>query len=265
MSFESANGSRADESSECQRLLSKLFIDVSTDPPNWKLSVLNAVAEWPVASETVDGEQFQYIIGGEAFNWKRLAERLVIHLETRETTKPSQSEIREWLHSDHVFGGFDEAQFRRALGVERWRGHLNYFYGVHLEQCLFTAVQNRIYRRRFARGMSLTDDAADEAYVGLYNDDEAVLWERFLEEASPDGTSLENDDGRPLSLDDDFTYWLFKRRIDSSHPAQVAYETQHGLEMLSAISEADSRRLRMLMNEDAGDLLEFAVIGGRRS
>ncbi len=264
MSFESDSGSRADESSECQRLLLKLRREVSANPSDWKLSVLNIVAEWPIASESVNGEQFQYIVGGEAFNWKRLAERLILNLESSEITNPARSEMWEWLHSDHVFGGFEEGLFRRTLGIDRWRGHLNYFYGVHLEQCLFTAIQNRIHRRRFARGMPLTDDSADEAYEGLYYDEESVLWQKFLDEVVPDNAPIESDDCRSLSLDDEFTYWLFKRRIDSTHPAQVAYETQRGLQMMAEISEADSRRLRMLMNDETGDLLEFAVIGSRR-
>ena len=46
------------------------------------------------------------------------------------------------IDSTGVFGGVPEHEFRRILGVDGWRAHLNHFYGVHIEQCLIAAVQS---------------------------------------------------------------------------------------------------------------------------
>ena len=47
---------------------------------HWYLAVLKTMARWPQAEEVVDGRRYHYLIGGEAFDWLLLAERLVDEL-----------------------------------------------------------------------------------------------------------------------------------------------------------------------------------------
>lgn len=257
-----------DIAAESETLLKRLERQIGSDPVHWADYLLNVVGAWPLGEEEVDGEEYRYFIGGEAFNWKRLAERLIAGVAVDIKDSYLLEAMQGWLYSDHVFGGFEENEFRRTLGIYKWRAHLNYFYGVYLERCLFTVVQHRIHRRRFARGMSPSDDAAEDAFLGLYNEDEATLWQSFVEESDCVGDRSSGngslDASRSLSVDDEFMYWLFKRRVGSTNRPQVAYEIQQGLEMVALIEDADVRRHRMLRNDHDGDLLEFGVVNKRR-
>ena len=43
---------------------------------HWYLALLDAVGSWTVPQELVNGRCYRYLIGGEAFDWLLLAERL---------------------------------------------------------------------------------------------------------------------------------------------------------------------------------------------
>ncbi|MDP3768775.1 MAG: hypothetical protein Q8S13_12235 [Dehalococcoidia bacterium] len=225
--------------------------------PAWKVAVLNAIAAWPLASEVVDGEKLDYLIGGEAFDWRLLAGRLAAAAggAARET------EVRAWLDDPDPSGGFEEAEFTRLLGVDKYRSHLNYLYGVTVERALLAAVEEEITKRRVASGQSATERARDEAYERLYEGRREALWADFCSEdsedkARPRGRSGPSHDLLSLADLDAFTYWLFKRRLRRLDPARVASDTRKGLNQLERMRLAHERRLR-------ARLLDKAVAGVR--
>ena len=61
-------------------LLDDLLEVMSERPADWHSDFIRTVAAWPIENETVYGETFHYFIGSEAFNWKRLAERIATQL-----------------------------------------------------------------------------------------------------------------------------------------------------------------------------------------
>jgi len=222
--------------------------------PAWKVAVLNALAAWPLASEVVDGEKLDYLIGGEAFDWRLLAGRLAAAAgdAARET------EVRAWLDDPDPSGGFEEAEFTRLLGVDKYRSHLNYLYGVTVERALLAAVEEEITKRRVASGQSATERARDEAYERLYERRREALWADFCGEDKerPRGHSGPSHDLLSLADLDAFTYWLFKRRLKRLDPARVASDTRKGLNQLERMRLAHERRLR-------ARLLDNAVAGVR--
>ena len=248
-------------------LLDEMLKAIDDRPVDWQSAYIRTVAAWPIENETVYGEAFHYFIGGEAFNWKRLAERIAAQIADEGCTEKRSKMVFEWIENSGTFGGLDEQEFRRILGVDGWRAHLNHFYGVHIEQCLLAAVQSRIQKRRYSSGRPPSDDASDQAFLGLYEENEQVLWKGFLEENSmrlSDLIAQSNDDARSIALDEEFTYWLFKRRIENTNAPQVAAETQRGLDMMSRMGQADDRRTRMLKDENGGALLEFGLVKRRK-
>ncbi len=264
MTTTAANQTATEEDVEINRrqLLDGLIQQFEDDPSDWKPAFLETVAAWPKENERACDEIFHYFIGGEAFNWKRLAERIATQLSEEENPSVTPEELFEWLDTTGVFGGMPEQQFQRILGVDAWRAHLNYFYGVHIEQCLIAAVQSRIQKRRFSNGMPPSDDASERVYLGLYEETEEMLWDQFLEENSVRLSDLIDespDETRTIALDEEFTYWLFKRRMEYSNAAQVAAETRRGLDMLAQINNAHERRTRMLKDQDGSALLEFKL------
>ena len=270
MTTTAANQTATEEDVEINRrqLLDHLIQQFEDDPSDWKSVFLETVAAWPKENERACDEIFHYFIGGEAFNWKRLAERIATQLSDEDNSPIQPEDLFEWLSSTGVFGGMPEQQFQRILGVDAWRAHLNYFYGVHIEQCLIAAVQSRIQKRRFSNGMTPSDDASDRAYLGLYEETEQTLWDDFLTENSirlSDLIAESPEETRTVALDEEFTYWLFKRRIEYTNAAQVAAETKRGLEMLARINNAHERRTRMLKDQDGSALLEFKLTRPRNS
>ncbi|MDE2639577.1 MAG: hypothetical protein OXI03_03230, partial [Chloroflexota bacterium] len=50
--------------------------DLQTGRP-WHEALLAAIAAWDVTEETAAGREYRYLVGGDAFDWLLLAERLL--------------------------------------------------------------------------------------------------------------------------------------------------------------------------------------------
>ena len=267
VTLQSKTSKKVDIKTNRRQLVVDLQKNVEHHAAEWKTAFLETVAAWPIENERVHGETFHYFIGGEAFNWKRLAERIATQLADEGSTTLPAHKIFEWIDSTGVFGGVPEHEFRRILGVDGWRAHLNHFYGVHIEQCLIAAVQSRIQKRRYSSGKPPSDNASDMVFLGLYEETEQDLWKEFADENADrlsDLIAQSGEDQRSIGLDEEFTYWLFKRRIEFTLAPQVAAETRRGLDMMSQMDAAHDRRVRMLKDQDGGALLEFGLVKPRR-
>ena len=215
----------------------------STD---WRTALLQAIGQWPIASEVVDGERYDYLLAGEAFDWKLLAQRIRIRIPN----SIPHDEWGLWISSAVPFGGLEEADFTRILGVEKHRAHLSYFYGVTVEQALLTAVGEEIAKGRVASGRAPNQESRDFAYPRLYGSSQKVLWYDYIasKEAEQPVASSVLDGEASLNEMDDFTYWLFKKRMGRADPARVASDTRKGLTQLERMRQADVRRMRMRRN-----------------
>ena len=86
-------------------IVSRLKSQIDENATGWKLSVLETIAEWPLARETIAGKGIDYLIAGEAFDWRLLARRLL-----DECSPNVEKEIWwDWLHDSTLFGGFAES------------------------------------------------------------------------------------------------------------------------------------------------------------
>ncbi len=226
--------------------LDRLRDDLRDPSGDWRMAVLTAIGRWTIAAEVVDGERNEYLIGGEAFDWKLLAQRL--HDDAGVGSKIPTSEWRAWI-SDHApFAGLEEDEFRRVLGVDKYRGHLSYFYGVTVEQGLLTAVGEEIAKGRVAGGRAPDQATRDDVFVRLYGSPQKPLWDEYKASLSAGNSGLgERLNGKPnLNVMDGFTYWLFKLRMERADPARVASDTRKGLAQLERMRQAEERRARML-------------------
>ena len=64
-------------SSGCEEALAHLRQSIANGT-HWFLALLEAIALWSLPEETVDERRYCYLIGGEAFDWLLLAERLIV-------------------------------------------------------------------------------------------------------------------------------------------------------------------------------------------
>lgn len=243
-----SSGSTEPPTREALAAISRLKSDIDSSENDWKLTVLEAIAEWPLANENVEGEKFEYLIGGEAFDWRLLAQRL---LGECGSAIPDET-LWEWLSDPVLFAGFEEPDFMRAVGVDKFRAHLSYFYGVTVEQTLLAAVEEEVTHRRVGNGRQLSDHSLEQAHRLLYGEEREQLWAVFKLEAGL-GAAREgwrHRDEHSLGSEDAFTYWLFKLRMKRSDPAKVASDTRKGLSKLERMRQNDDRRKSMLQSDE---------------
>ena len=195
---------------------------------DWVVALLETIARWTDAESTIS-RRYNYFIGGEAFDWLLLAERLCLEIHELAV----QDEIEDLLLAGRLPSRFDETRFRELLGGEKYRGHLNFLYGVTVEEALQVAVETEIVKRLVSNGYTDTADVSDEALSRIYRMPRDALLGRFRDET---GTSAR----RRMRLGDakEFTYWLFKLRLKVSDKARIASDTRKGLDQLARMTAA---------------------------
>ena len=196
----------------------------------WPTALIDAVGRWTAPQEILDGEELNYLVGGEAFDWLLLAERLMRGLTEK---LPGAVPARDWerlLFTGELPLGVTPDRFKEALGVEKYRAHLNFFYGVVVEEALGLAVEREVHKEHGVRGMQGSLGVIDLVCQRLYRADHATLAKRFRR-------SQGRRPGAKFTLTDwnEFTYWLFKLRVGRSDAARTASDTQKGLQVLEEL------------------------------
>jgi hypothetical protein len=196
---------------------------------DWSVALVEAMAMWTVPNEAHDGRTYIYLVAGEAFDWLTLAERLCGHVEEllpREDTE-------ELLFTGSLPPSLDHTEFAAILGVDKYRGYLNYYYGVTVEEALQLAVELEVLKRYASNGVNSVDDCSEEAFRKIYLSPKSDLLASFRQSS---GTPL----ARAMSIAEsrEFTYWLFKYRMRISDKARIASDTRKGLEQIERMERA---------------------------
>ena len=195
-----------------------------TDGKNWYLALLETIGRWSQAEEMYHGRLYRYLIAGEAFDFLLLAERL---------SKAAGGLIPEAEKTALIFRGRPPLQlstdeFKVLIGGYKYRQYLNYLYGVTVEEALFLAIQDEVRKERRAAGYANERDETNEVFRRLYGTTKGVLLKRFRKDMSyPNLKSIS------LTELTEFTYWLFKNRLQQSEKARVASDTKKALNWLS--------------------------------
>ena len=203
----------------------------------WFDALLRAIATWDVHAETVDGRDYRYLYGGEAFDWLVLAERLCN--AGLDAGLLPQGEVEALLLEEQLPARIDEETFKERLGPAKYRAHLNFLYGIRLEEALQLTVEERIHKER--GGSILTNDrrgdSMNHVFRRIYGNDRDTLLHEFR--SSQERPQLDR-----ISLTElkEFTYWLFKRRVAVQDPARVASDTRLAMLTLQRLEEAHSAR-----------------------
>ena len=195
----------------------------------WHQALLEAVGLWTLPQERHQGREYQYLIGGEAFDWLLLAERLCPEFDAVITGE----EKEKLLFKGQLPGEVTLEVFRDLLGTNKYRGYLNYWYGVVVEEALQLSVEEEFRKRQIARCYPDSEDLVEDAYNHIYGESRTELMVEFREHASIPQR-------RDLSLSDlkEFTYWLHKRRLEMWDPARVASDTRKGAQKLHQLDQA---------------------------
>jgi hypothetical protein len=206
---------------------------------HWFTALLEAVALWRPPEEQVGERHYRYLIDGEAFDWLLLAERLTDAVDG--VVSPGEREALLFFDRPPIELG--DGEFKRLIGPAKYVAHLNYLYGVVVEEALQLAVEEEVHKERRSRVWEKGGAVEEKVFERVYGKGRQELLSQFREERSlPQADSIFFDELKQ------FTYWLFKYRVRRCDGARVASDTRKALVQLSKLGAA--RRRRASLAED---------------
>ena len=214
---------REDLAGRAREIIEQLRLDVESGA-DWYPALLDSIARWPLPQELVDGRWYRYLIGGEAFDWLLLAERL---LQTIAAWVPERERTALLFYARPPVEQTAE-DFRVAIGEPKYRVHLNYLYGVVVEEALQLSVEEDVHKELRCRAWGQDRRVEESVYHRIYGKSREELLAAFREERG-----LNLPDEMLLSEMHEFTYWLFRYRMRQCDGARVASDTRRGLVQLS--------------------------------
>jgi hypothetical protein len=214
---------------------------------HWYFAMLKAMARWDQAEEVIGDRRYRYLIGGEAFDWVLLAERLVDTLDG--VVSPEERQALLFHGRPPLEIGEDE--FQTLIGTPKYQAYLNYLYGVVVEEALQLAVEEEVAKENHAGVWSAAHIDGATVYQRIYGRDLTDLLQSFQKERKlPESDSLDMTELK------EFTYWLFKYRVRSLEGARVASDTRKGLAALSRVENAYRKRNRLDVAEPEPDVID---------
>jgi hypothetical protein len=204
------------------------------DGQPWFEALLDAVGRWRVPEETIGTRTYRYLIGGEAFDWLLLAERLLD--EMPDLVPPRQRD--DLLFANRWPDEMDNDEFADRLGTAKHSAHLNYLYGVLVEEALQLVVEEEIHKENRNRVVGQDSRVDETMFERVYSKSKDDLFAQFYEET---GNLL----GENIAYADwhEFVYWLFKLRLRRQDKARIASDTRRGLAQLTRMEMAVSERV----------------------
>lgn len=199
---------------------------------HWYLALLEAIGMWTSVEENYGGRHYRYLIGGEAFDWLLLAERLC---EEINGLIPEEERIA-LLFFDRPPIELTKEQFKRLIGNAKYKAYLNYLYGVLVEEALILSITEEVRKERRTLGLPENAIVADEAYRRIYGASQESLLKQFREDRG-------YRQRQSITLDElkEFSYWLFKYRLKRCEKAKVASDTKKALLQLHRYWRKKSR------------------------
>ena len=202
------------------------FREAIANGKHWYVALLEAIGRWNVAEESYNGRDYRYLIANEAFDWLLLAERLLDEVDYLVPEK----EMIALLFRGKAPIELPREEFCHLIGEAKYRAHLNYFYGVTVEEALILAVEEEARKEQRARAFNENNHLWEEVHERIYDASMTELLKRFRKEKGyPRRNSME------LSELKEFTYWLFKYRLNNCDKARIASDTKKALKELERL------------------------------
>ena len=202
-----------------------LFLQSLERGDNWFPSLLKTISRWEIPTEVWRGRRYRYLISNEAFDWLLLAERL---LEAAGDMVP-EDEKYALLFKGTPPIPMDPNSFRELIGTPKYRAHLNFLYGIIVEEALQQAVLEELEKAKqnsVHKGVSLEEDA----FESLYGSQRTILYKEFLED------HVEEIESSSIEETHSFTYWLFRKRVRNTDSSRLASDTMKGIKVFSNLN-----------------------------
>ena len=187
---------------------------------DWPEALLEAMALWTAPEEMHGGRTYNYLIAGEVFDWLLLAETAPRRDRQR---RPPRRDGDPPLRGE-IPDRFDTERIQELLGGDKYRGYLNYHYGVTVEEALQLACELELRKRDTSNGVRYRTAYSEQAFPLIYRKSREELLRMFLK-----AEDLDHRDISSMAEHRAFTYWLFKYRWANSDKARIASDTTKGL------------------------------------
>ncbi|NCG34589.1 MAG: hypothetical protein GWO78_01140 [Dehalococcoidales bacterium] len=201
------------------------------DSSNFRTQILSIIKNWKIDVN----RKYDFIVNNEAFNWKKLAVYIIDNLKL-------DGEMYDlainWVLKPHLFATLSENNFKNLIGFEKYTSHLSYLYGIIIERCLITFVEQELHKRQISYGNFLKFKK-DDAFLKIYGYSFDEMFKEFIR-------NNENKTNNFYETDDEnFTYWCFKKRVEVSEPSKLASDTKKGTMFLYKLLESESKRINL--------------------
>jgi hypothetical protein len=209
-------------------IIQRLRADISSGKP-WYPALLEAIGRWPLVEENLEGSHCRYLIAGEAFDLTLLSERLL-----RETTDLVPDEERDaYLFRNRPPLEIPAEEFRQLVGEIKYHQHLNYFYGITVEEALTQVVEEEVRKEEHGMRARSEQEHTEEAYRRIYDRSQKELLREFCRvKGYPRSARLQ------LGTIKEFFYWLFQLRLRTHEKARSASDTRKALTWLKCRAPA---------------------------
>ena len=224
MGLENTTADFAETRAETAEILGGMRAAVLGGEP-WFRALLAAIARWWLPDEMVGDRRYRYLIGGEAFDWLLLAERILDELSDVIPAAEKDALLYHARPPEEI----TPEEFRKAIGPAKYRAYLNYHYGITVEEALQLAFEEEMEKERRAHVWA-KDAFETTLFQRIYGSSRDELLAAFRAER---GLGM----SETIGLDElkEFTYWLFKYRLRTCAPPRVASDTTRGLERLARL------------------------------
>ena len=208
-------------------IIAELRRTVARGEQHWFPALLHAVRQWPQPAECVGEREYRYLVGGEAFDWLLLAERLCSEVDGLIPDDEAEALLS---HSTLPLDTTEE-ELQKLLGAKAV-AYRNFYYGVRVEEALQLAVEAEAQKERQSRVWE-NGHLDDEVCQRIYGATRRELFAEYRSKTEQPAT-----DQVTLAGLNEFTYWLFKYRVNNSDPARTASDTRKGVAHLEALRAA---------------------------
>lgn len=167
-------------------------------------------------------------ISGEAFNWK-------LSLKHYYSKFDNLNELDSYLFTAYDFSHKERNQIKRIMGSKLYSAHLNYFYGVVVENAIREVLRSEMEKKRGYLDHDNYFVINEKIFRLIYGKKIEDLWAEFCsnERLGERSYYVPN---KIYSLEyDSFTYWLSKKRIKLCAPELNASLISRGLGYLEGI------------------------------
>jgi hypothetical protein len=207
---------------------------------DWTAALVDAMARWTAPEDTHRGRRLRFFISGEAFDWPLLAQRLCSVANDLIPGSEREDLLLRGQLPDRLAPRSIGDLMKERLGVDKYRGYLNFHYGVTVEEALLHAVEAEVRKRNVSGGARYRTDETEEAFERLYGAPRDQLVAEFRAD-----TGARLGKGMSLRQGRELTYWLFGYRVKHSDQAKMASDTKKGLDQMARLAaQAQMRRRR---------------------